>query len=176
MDRAALRVPTVAVAGHIATVREGHLAIEEVDLFVEEAVRRDRAHVLEDLAKHLDEEPAFVPVRPREGSGIRLVGKHAIAWVAVARRDPESGPPQELSTGGIDSTDLLYDRQYRVEVELAHGQRLEGLLLDNSPSDQPRVIDHLNLARHFVRLWTPGELVLVNKLQIVAVHPPPEIV
>ena len=63
----------------------------------------------------------------------------------------------------------LYDRQHRVEIELVAGTRLLGTLLDSSPADRPRVIDHLNGAASFVRLWTPHEHILINKAQIVCV-------
>jgi hypothetical protein len=43
-------------------------------------------------------------------------------------------------------------------------------LFDSSPADRPRVVDHLNRARRFLRLWTPDAQTLINTDQIVAVR------
>ena len=63
----------------------------------------------------------------------------------------------------------LYDRQHRVQVALIEGEALTGMLLDSSPADRPRVIDHLNRSGAFVRLWTSDEHFLINKTQILQV-------
>jgi len=56
-----------------------------------------------------------------------------------------------------------------VEIALVSGQRFSGSLFDSSPYDRPRVIDHLNRARRFVRLWTENDQTLISTEQIVAV-------
>ena len=43
------------------------------------------------------------------------------------------------------------------------------MLLDSSPADRPRVVDHLNRPGAFLRLWTSEEHYLVNKTQILHV-------
>ena len=63
----------------------------------------------------------------------------------------------------------LYDRRHHVVVELVGGGSLVGTLFDSSPSDRTRVIDHLNRAGRFLRLWTPDEHYLINKDQILHV-------
>jgi hypothetical protein len=170
VDRSAeLRLPTVVVPVRLCLIGQEARGAE---LFVADVARRGRAHLLDDLAELLDASVGFVPAR-LDGA-VRLLGAHAIAWIAVRRLDaagtaagaePASAElPEELSDASA-----LYDRQYRVSIELAHGPAMAGLLLDSSPADRTRVIDHLNRPGLFVRLWTPDEQVLVNKRQIVAV-------
>jgi hypothetical protein len=63
----------------------------------------------------------------------------------------------------------LFDHQHFVEVELAHGAKLIGTLLDSAPADHSRVIDHLNRAGPFLRLWTTDQHYLISTAQVVAV-------
>ncbi len=133
------------------------------ELFVADVPRRGHSELLDAIAAVLDAEASFIPVR--SDGNVRLLGKHAIAWIAVDR-DSDGGDdfaeiPSEVIT--------LYERQHRVAVELVAGGRIEGSLFDSSPSDRPRVADHLNGAGRFVRLWTANEHYLVNKSQIVQV-------
>jgi hypothetical protein len=166
VDRSAeLRLPTIVVQVRLCLIGQAPRAAE---LFMADVARRGRARLLDDLAELLDGGAAFVPARV--DGGVRLLSKHAIAWVAVDRRasgDPGAEPPElpeELSDASA-----LYDRQHRVSIDLAHGPGLVGLLLDSAPADRPRVIDHLNRPGMFVRLWTPDAHVLVNKQQIMSV-------
>ncbi|MEO8707226.1 MAG: hypothetical protein ABI867_44780 [Kofleriaceae bacterium] len=157
-----LRIPTVAVAVRIAQSGKPEL---EAELFIAAESRHDRAQLLEDLATMLDTADTFVPVRAN--GVVRLVGKHALAWVAVHRRGAEA----TLSTDFPDEPSeviTLYDRQHRVELVLADGS-ITGLLLDSLPADHPRVLDYLNHAPRFVRLWTPEAHVFVNKQRILEV-------
>lgn len=164
VDRSAeLRLPTVIVSVRLCPIGQ---APRDAELFVADVARRGRSHLLDDLGELLDGSAGFVPVR-MDGQ-VRLLSKYAIAWIAVARRGPDDRPPTDFPEELSDAT-ALYDRQYRVSIELAHGPGLTGLLLDSSPADRPRVIDHLNRPGMFVRLWTPDEHVLVNKQEIVAV-------
>jgi hypothetical protein len=139
--------------------------LRPAELFVADVARRGRSHLLDDLASMLDGTPGFVPARL--DGGVRLLARRAIAWVAVRRREtdrPSTDFPEELSDAFT-----LYDRQHRVAIELAQGTSLTGLLLDSSPADRPRVIDHLNRPGAFLRVWSPDEHLLVNKEQIVSV-------
>jgi hypothetical protein len=157
-----LRLPTKVVAVRLALVGGMPTAAE---MFVADVPRRGQGQLFDDLAAQLDAPAGFIPVR--WSSRVRLLGKHAISWLAVRRRgadDPSidfSGEPSEELT--------LYDREHIVELELLHGAKLIGTLLDSSPADRTRVIDHLNRAVAFVRLWTADDHYLVNALQIVAV-------
>lgn len=163
VDRSAeLRLPTIVVPVRLSLIGQEPRGAE---LFVADVARRGRSHLLDDLAALLDGDAGFVPARV--DGGVRLLSKHAIAWIAVRRGGgalPLDDFPEELSDASA-----LYDRQYRVSIELAHGPGLTGLLLDSSPADRPRVVDHLNRRGEFVRLWTSDEHMLVNKREIVSV-------
>jgi hypothetical protein len=136
-------------------------------MFVADVPRRGRGHLLDDLAAQLCAESNFIPVR--WSSRVRLLGKHAIAWIAVHRRDPDERPSTDFSVIEPSEELTLYDRQHLVEVELIHATKLIGTMLDSAPADRPRVIDHLNLAGRFLRLWTTHEHYLINASQVVAV-------
>ena len=161
-----LRLPTVAVPIRLALV--GH-EVAQAELFVGERARQGRGQLLDDLAAQLDELEPFLPIRGSEG--VRLLGKHAIAWIAVARHvDPPGAAPLEPRPAEVTLDEVtLYDRKHRVAIELLAGDTLTGVLLDSFPPDRPRVVDHLNRAVQFVRLWTSDEHYLINKRQILQV-------
>lgn len=160
-----LRLPTIAVPVRLAMVgAEPALA----ELFVVDMPRPGRAKLIDDLAALLDEPAGWIPAR--RGAEIRLVGKHAIAWIAVSRRDPELDPARDFSSEEPSEVTTLYDQQFPVEIELATGTRMRGTLLDSAPADRSRVIDHLNAVRRFVRLWTTDEHFLISAAQITAVQ------
>lgn len=161
-QNAELRLPTIAVPVKLAVVGGAPIAAE---LFVPDTVRMGRTQLLEDLAATLDDEAAFVAVR-YDGADVRLLAKRAIAWVEAMRAPDDAGdfvdePPSDVVT--------LYDREHRVEVTLLGRSTFEGSLFDSSPANRPRVIDHLNRARRFLRLWTPQTQTLINTEQIVSV-------
>jgi hypothetical protein len=158
-----LRVPTVAVPVRLALV--GGMP-NPAELFVADVARRGRVQLLDDLATLVAAPARFLPVR--SSNRVRLLGKHAIAWIAVRRRgEAQPDPATDFSHEPSDEL-TLYDREHIVELELVRGTKLLGTLLDSAPTDRTRVIDHLNGAGAFVRLWTPDEHYLVNTLQIVA--------
>lgn len=156
-----LKLPTVSVPVQLAVL--GH-APASADLFMADVPRHGRSQLLDDIATLLDEATTFIPVRGDHG--VRLLAKHAIAWISVNRHDDEADSefadiPSEVMT--------LYDRQHRVEIALVVGGSLTGMLLDSSPADRPRVVDHLNRTAAFVRLWTSDEHFFINKTQILQV-------
>jgi hypothetical protein len=160
---AELRLPTLAVPVRLALAgREPGGA----ELFVADVARRGRSHLFDDISALLDAGTGFVPMRV--GGRVRLLAKHAIAWIAVRLHGAGEAPPAELPEELADAF-TLYDRQHRVEIELAGGPGVTGLLLDSAPANRPRVVDHLNRPGAFLRVWTPDEHVLVNKHQIVSV-------
>jgi hypothetical protein len=159
-QNADLRLPTIAVPVRLALVGG---SIVDAELFLPDTIRGGRGQLLEALAEMLDEDFAFVPVR--ESTGVRLLAKRWITWACASRRGGEDESGDESPSDVI----MLYDRQHRVEVELVGGQRFAGSLFDSSPHDRPRVIDHLNRARRFVRLWTESDLTLISTDQVVAV-------
>jgi hypothetical protein len=168
VDRSAeLRLPTVVVPVRLSLIGQEPRAAE---LFVADVSRRGRAQLVDDVAELLDGSAGFVPARL--GDAVRLLATHAIAWLAVSRREPDAPSAAEHSDAlpaELSDAAALYDRQHRVSIELAHGPALAGLLLESAPADRPRVVDHLNRPGRFLRLWTSDEHVLVNKQQIVSV-------
>ena len=152
-----LRMPTIAVPIRLAVVGREPAPAE---LFVADVPRSGRSELVDDVAAALDDALTFVPVRG--DSGVVLLAKHAIAWVAIGFEDS----PSEVST--------LYDRQHRVEIVLAGGGTVTGAFLDSLPADRPRVVDHLNRAGRFVRVWSSDTHYLVNALQIVEVRELPD--
>ena len=161
-QNAELRLPTIAVPVRLAVVGG---AVVDAELFVPDTVRTGRTQLLEDLAVTLDDAASFVPVR-HAGGNVKLLAKRAIAWVEVQRSSADEDVDLEDSPSEVVT---LYDRQHRVAVELAGAAQFEGSLFDSSPADRSRVIDHLNRARRFLRLWTPQAQTLINTEQIVSV-------
>jgi hypothetical protein len=157
-----LRLPTKVVAARLALV--GGVPID-AELFVADVRRRGRGHLLDDIATQLGGESTFIPMR--WDNQVRLLAKHSITWIAIRRRDPDEMPSRDFDNEPSELT--LYDREHRVEIELAHGGKLIGTILDSSPADRPRVMDHLNRTGRFVRLWTSDEHFLINATQVVTV-------
>jgi hypothetical protein len=155
-------MPTKVVPARFALVGADPIAAE---LFVADVRRRGRNHLLDDIAALLGGEATFVPVR--WSNQVRLLAKHAIVWVAIRRRDPDEMPSRDFDNEPSELT--LYDREYRVEIELAGGRKLHGTIFDSSPADRPRVMDHLNRAGRFLRLWTSDEHFLIHATQVVTV-------
>ena len=157
-----LKLPTTTVGVRLALVGS---TPADVEMFVPDVARHGRAQLCDDVAAQLAGGARFLPVR---GAGaIRLVAKHAIIWVAVARfgsgdttQDEPIEPGDELA---------LYDHQHLVEVELAVGERLTGTLFDSAPADRARLIDHLNRTDAFLRLWTTDQHYVISAAQVVAV-------
>jgi hypothetical protein len=161
-QKADLRLPTLAVPVKLAVV--GHAAVT-AELFVADVARQSRSQLLDDVAALLDQTTSFLPVRGE--AGVRLLAKQSIAWIAITRVDEIEhedfdDEPSEVIT--------LYDRRHRVTVELVTGETLSGTLFDSSPADRPRVIDHLNRAGQFLRLWTPDEHYVIHKHHILEVR------
>lgn len=151
-----LRMPTVAVPVELS-IGPFQPTTSRGELFVIEDSRQP-SNPVDAVAALLESTAQFVPFR-EDGGVVRLVAKSAIVSVTIPgplKPDPDA----ELE---------LYDRQHRVEVLLVQGTRFEGLLLDNSPADHPRAIDHLNSSARHVRLWTADSHVLIAKAQIASV-------
>jgi hypothetical protein len=156
-----LKLPTMVVTVRLAIVGASPSAVE---IFVPDVPRRGRGQLLDDLATQLGGETRFVPVRT--SSRVRLIAKHAVAWISIDRRDPDEAPVEPV----VIPEDLtLFDHQHFVEVELAHGTKLIGTLLDSAPADHSRVGDHLNQSGRWLRLWTTDQHYLINVQQVVAV-------
>src|SRR5258707_51933 len=74
---AELRVPMVPVAVEIAGV---HGAPAPCEVYVPDTPRVGRTAMADDLAALLEADPPFIPVKSI--SGVSLVGKHSIQWLA----------------------------------------------------------------------------------------------
>lgn len=132
---------------------------ERAELFIDNVA--GASAIAGEVAALLESDTQFVPVREPDapgGSQVALVGKRAIAWVAVP-----------LVRTDDDDTLALFDHQHEVRVELDITEPIFGRVLYSSPADRPRLIDHLNLGVHFVRVWTTEVLYLINKQHIVRV-------
>jgi hypothetical protein len=166
-----------------------------VEMFLPEIPGRSHNQLLDDLASQLASDARFVPVRT--ASRVRLIGKHSIAWISVPRHAPDAraageppaealaeAPPVEIAdeppsdavvmlapepAPDIPEELTLFDHQHFVEVELAHGSKLIGTLLDSESADFSRLGDHLNRSGYWLRLWTPDQHYLINAGQVVAV-------
>ena len=159
-----LRLPTTAVPVTLRLVPGQRV---EAELFVADATRTGHSQLLDDVAAMLDGPTAFVPLRVQRD--VQLYAKPAILYVSIARHADE--PDESNEFVDVPSEVItLYDRQHHVTVELAGGDgALTGMLFDSSPSDRPRVIDHLNRSGRFLRLWTEATHYLINKDQIIRV-------
>jgi hypothetical protein len=138
----------------------------DAEIFLVDRVRQAKTQVLDDLAELLAEASTFLPVK--HGERVRMLAKHAVAWVSI---NPEAAElAVELEFDDLPSEVVtLYDREHRVEVELVVGGSLHGTLFDSAPADRPRLVDHLNSTVGFVRLWTQDAHFLVNRAQILSV-------
>jgi hypothetical protein len=155
-----LRLPTRAVA--VELLREGRDP-ERAELFVPEKIGASRSAIAAEVATLLENPSPFLPVREPDMEGrVALVGKHAILWVAV----PLLADDDDDEPSGVHA---LYDHRHDVRVELDRIAPITGHVLYSSPADRPRLIDHLNLAVHFLRVWTTEALYLVNKHHAVRV-------
>jgi hypothetical protein len=146
-----LKLPTVAVPVRMSMAGG---ALIEGEVFVAD-LPRNRHQLLDAVGVMLEQDEAFVPVR--SAAGVELVAKHAITWLSVAR-----APDLEEVA--------IYDHEHRVEFALVAGESLRGTVFDMAPAERPRIIDHLNRAGRFVRLWTAAAHLLVNKSQIIRVR------
>jgi hypothetical protein len=107
------------------------------------------------LRELLENGDSFVPARDLADRHGVIVNKAAIAWVALPLAVADDGE--------------LFDVRCLVRVELTGGGALEGELLSSPPAGRQRVVDQLNEAGAFVRLWMPERVCFVNKRMIARV-------
>lgn len=62
-------------------------------------------------------------------------------------------------------------RRIDLEIELADGSLVEGLVTFELPPDRPRVLDFLNLAPSFFVMWSPESVRIINREHVRAVSP-----
>ena len=106
---------------------------------------------LSDLLNAHDE---FVPAL--ENGATVFLGRHSIAAARVAR---EWEPGEEAAQGS----------QHQLEILLAGGACLRGLVSVVLPPERSRLLDFLNDAQPFLRLVEENQVALIHKRHIVRV-------
>lgn len=146
-----LRVPKRAIP---VAIRLADGTTADVDVFL-----ADLDGGRERLSDLLEGDAGFVPAAQR-GGGTVLLRRDAIA---VARLDPA------METSALDPA--VTPTEARVQVLLADGSTLEGLLRYVPGPENARVLDHLNEPARFFAVWSPGSVALVAKLHVTRVIP-----
>ena len=95
-------------------------------------------------------------LQPLAGPPGRRDAEHDVPWWSDGRLHAED-TAEALAKAFAWASDNWPDRH------------LIGTLLDSSPVDRTRVMDHLNRAGRFLRLWATNEHFLINTAQVVAV-------
>lgn len=62
-------------------------------------------------------------------------------------------------------------RRIELEIELADGSRLEGIVMIELPPDRLRALDFLNAAPDFFPLWSPESVRIINRHHVRAASP-----
>ncbi len=95
-----------------------------------------------------------VPLVRGPGEPVRLLTRLGIEWVM---------PDPQVQANLVCPRTYLITREERVEVHLAGGASLEGLIQMELPEEINRASDFLNLPDDFFPLVTPSGRLLVNK-------------
>lgn len=149
-------------------MKDSGLRIPTKELTVELAAQGgERSTVALYLAEHeqhlidlLEADQPFLPVYAA-GRGWSILNKHRLLWASIALVDGRV-PIEEA-----DGEAPFYDCKADVRVEMIEGESLSGEILYSPPPGQGRVTDHLNRPVHFFRLWTAGQLYIVNKHHVL---------
>lgn len=97
----------------------------------------------------------FVPALDQESGAMSFVNRSAVSLVRVA-------PALEEDEEGA----LTLPTEHEVEVQLASGARLRGLVSFLRPPDHSRLVDFLNEPPPFFRLVEERAIALVNKRHV----------
>jgi hypothetical protein len=154
---APLRVPTEAIVVDIAMHGEPARAL---DLFVGSS--RFHAWRGKQVAELLERSHRFLPVHDRATDGVVLVNTERVLWVSVPAAMPSV---EEASEDDFE----LYDVSRAVRVELHASDPLEGQLLFGAQERGTRVLDYLNAAGRFLRLWRDDRLYLIQRAFVTRV-------
>ena len=114
----------------------------------------------------LNETGSFFPAVEPSGE-MALLRRDAVILVSVAAE-------QEFRDSGSDVPDLDAEpaRAVPVEVVLADGTEIRGMISYLMPEGRSRLLDFLNTEDRFVRLRDANAAILVNKRHIVRVSTP----
>jgi hypothetical protein len=114
----------------------------------------------QDVLDLLEKEHAFLPVQDAGSSAGEIINKDALLWIGV---------PLTPFGSEADAPEELYEFRHPVRVELLGTAALEGDLLYSAREESTRIIDHLNEAGRFLRLWAKDRLYLINKTFVLRV-------
>ncbi len=147
-----LRVPKRKVAVDLVLAGEG---ARRVSLFLAEAAPD---HDGPELVRDLVNGPArFLPGVDEASGAVVFLHLAAVVLIRIAR---------ELDAGE-DAFDLPIE--HPVELALADGTRLQGIISYVRPGERARLVDLLNEPAPFVRLIEAGAVALVNKAHIARI-------
>jgi hypothetical protein len=120
------------------------------------AEHQDHSWHRQEVLDLLDEEAPFFPAHDEDADAWVLVGRAAVVWVAVDHNqdEPEDEEP-------------LFDYRREVRLDLPGGRTLEGQLLYAAPPEQARLIDYMNAASRFFRIFTADRVYLVARSAVL---------
>ncbi len=148
-----LRVPKRRVAVEI--VLPGGAARRVTVFLADAAPGHGGGERLSDLLNGRDE---FVPAFDEDAGVLTFLNRAAVA-LARAPRDLEAEEADEITI----------PTEHEVEITLADGQRLRGVVSYVLPPDHSRLVDFLNDRAPFFRLLEPGALTLVSRRHVARV-------
>ena len=102
------------------------------------------------------EEGEFVPAVDAESDTMIFLNRESIAAASISRE------------WEVDE-DLVSAEEHEVEVWLIDGTSLRGTLHFVLPPDRSRLLDFLNGAQAFLRLWHGDQVTVVNKRHVARV-------
>jgi hypothetical protein len=134
-------------------------APRQVEIFLAE----HRAHEFrpQHVLDLLEQDQAFLPARDTSTGKRETFNKDALLWIGV----PLGSFGGETAAG----EDELFEFRRPVRVDLIAAEPIEGELLYSARVESTRLVDHLNVAGRFLRLWARERLYLVNKAFVLRV-------
>jgi hypothetical protein len=103
----------------------------------------------------LEQGQAFLPARDIATGKQETLNKDALLWIGV--------PLAPFGAETAAEEDELFEFRRPARVELIAAEAIEGELLYSAPVESTRLVDHLNEAGRFLRLWAKERLYLINK-------------
>ena len=117
------------------------------------AEHQDHSWHRQEVLDLLEQGEAFFPAHD-EADALMLVARAAVVWVAV---DKDVETEQEE----------LFDYRREVCLDLDGGRSLEGQLLYAAAPDHARLIDYMNAAPRFFRIFTADRVYLVARAAVL---------
>ncbi len=155
-----LKLPKIPVV--VGLLLEGADKLE-VEIFV--AQHHARYYERQSVIDLLEDEASFLPARHIDQNQWLLFNKSTVVWIEVPLRN--GNLPVEEMPDTLEHE--LYDIRKRVAVEMAARQIIEGHVLYSAPPTHARLVDYLNQAGRFFRVWTEDTVYLVNKNRVLHV-------